>query len=205
MTVRAALTVLAVLACESGMPAAQADVPQRASTVAERRETGRGLDAGRRTAIVEAAARVAPAVVSVSVVRRERQVPRSPFDFFFIPRGYDREVKGFGSGFVVSPEGIVITNQHVIEGAEQIVVTSREGRDYQARLLGEDPLTDIAVLKVDAQDLPSAPVGPSTDLMIGEWVVAIGNPYAYLLGNTEPTVTAGVVSAVDRNLLPSGE
>jgi len=97
----------------------------------------------------------------------------------------------------------VITNQHVTQGAEQIVVTARDGRDFPAKILGEDPLTDIAVLKIDGGSLPVAPLGKSTDLQIGEWVVAVGNPFAYLLGNTEPTVTAGVVSAVGRNLLPS--
>jgi serine protease Do len=157
----------------------------------------------RRTAIVTAAARVAPAVVSVNVLRRERRLPQDPFDLFFMPRGYEQVVEGYGSGFLISPDGVVITNQHVTQGAEQIVVTTRDGRDFPAKILGEDPLTDIAVLKVDGADLPAAPLGRSTDLMIGEWVVAIGNPFAYLLGNTEPTVTAGVVSAVGRNLLPS--
>jgi len=161
------------------------------------------LGGSRRTAIVTAAARVAPAVVSVNTRRRERRLSQDPFDLFFMPRGYEEAVEGYGSGFIVSPDGIVITNQHVTQGAEQIVVTTRDGRDFPARVLGEDPLTDIAVLKVDATNLPTAPIGKSTDLMIGEWVVAFGNPFAYLLGNTEPTVTAGVVSAVGRNLLPS--
>jgi serine protease Do len=158
----------------------------------------------RESALVTAAARVAPAVVSVNVVRRERRISRDPFDFFFMPRGFERLVEGVGSGFIVSRDGTVITNQHVTEGAEQIIVTTREGRDFPARLLGEDPLTDIAVVKVEGESFPVAPIGRSTDLQIGEWVVAIGNPYAYLLGNSEPTVTAGVVSAVGRNLLPSG-
>lgn len=157
----------------------------------------------RRSAIVEAAARVAPAVVSVNVLRRQRQIPSDPFRFFYMPRGYERLVQGIGSGFIVSPDGVVITNQHVTESAEQIVVTTRDGTDYPASLLGEDPLTDIAILKVDARGMPTAPLGRSTDLAIGEWVVAVGNPYGYLLGNTEPSVTAGVVSAVERNLLPS--
>jgi len=192
----AALTAAA--ACrESPPPAAAAQQPERtvrSATVSRERES----------ALVTAAARVAPAAVSVNVVRRQRRVPRDPFDFF-MPRGSEQLVEGVGSGFLVSSDGIVITNQHVTEGAEQIVVTTREGRDYEARLLGEDPLTDIAVLKVEGGDLPVAPLGSSTDLRIGEWVVAIGNPYAYLLGNTEPTVTAGVVSATGRNILPSGE
>src|SRR5437870_1368392 len=157
----------------------------------------------RQTAIVTAAARVAPAVVSVNVLRRERQMAADPFDLFFMPRGYEQTVEGYGSGFIISPDGVVITNQHVTQGAEQIVITTRGGRDFPAKLLGEDPLTDIAVLKVSGSDLPVAPLGKSTDLQIGEWVVAVGNPFAYLLGNTEPTVTAGVVSAVGRNLLPS--
>src|SRR6266702_457678 len=161
------------------------------------------LAASRRTAIVTAAARVAPAVVSVNVLRRERQLPQDPFDLFFRPRGYEQTVEGYGSGFIISSDGLVITNQHVTQGAEQIVVTTRDGRDFPAKILGEDPLTDIAVLKVEATSLPTAPLGKSGDLMIGEWVVAFGNPFAYLLGNSEPTVTAGVVSAVGRNLLPS--
>src|SRR6266581_4107934 len=129
------------------------------------------LAASRRTAIVTAAARVAPAVVSVNVLRRERQLPQDPFDLFFRPRGYEQTVEGYGSGFIISSDGLVITNQHVTQGAEQIVVTTRDGRDFPAKILGEDPLTDIAVLKVEATSLP--------------------------------TVTAGVVSAVGRNLLPS--
>jgi serine protease Do len=161
------------------------------------------LGRSRQTAIVTAASRLAPAVVSVNVLRRERRLPQDPFDLFFMPRGSEQVVEGYGSGFIVSPDGVVITNQHVTQGAEQIVVTTRDGRDFPAKILGEDPLTDIAVLKVDGTGLPTAPLGKSTDLMIGEWVVAVGNPFAYLLGNAEPTVTAGVVSAVGRNLLPS--
>src|SRR5213596_491974 len=107
------------------------------------------LAASRRTAIVTAAARVAPAVVSVNVLRRERQLPQDPFDLFFRPRGYEQTVEGYGSGFIISSDGLVITNQHVTQGAEQIVVTARDGRDFPAKVLGEDPLTDIAVLKID--------------------------------------------------------
>src|SRR6266571_2197546 len=164
---------------------------------------GQDLAKTRQTAIVTAAGRLAPAVVSVNVLRRARQLPQDPFEQFFTPRGAERVVEGYGSGFVISPDGVVITNQHVTQGAEQIVVTTRDGRDFPATVQGEDPLTDIAVLKLDATSLPTAALGRSTDLMIGEWVVAVGNPFAYLLGNTEPTVTAGVVSAVGRNLLPS--
>ena len=93
----------------------------------------------------------------------------------------------------------------MVANAERVVVTLPDGTDLPAKVLGEDPLTDIAVLKVDRQGLPTVRTGRSTDLMIGEWVVALGNPYAYLLGNAEPTVTVGVVSATNRNILPSGD
>jgi len=141
----------------------------------------------------------------VNIVRRERRVARSVWDQFFVPRGSEQLVQGFGSGFTITSDGLVITNQHVIKGADEIVVTTIDGVDYEATLLGEDPFTDIAVLQIDGHDLATVTLGSSTDLAIGEWVVAIGNPYAYLLGNTDPTVTAGVVSAVGRDLIPASD
>jgi serine protease Do len=194
------LTILMVAASVTAAGVAAAQAP---TVPARPRSRSADITNARQSAIVDAAARVGPAAVSVNVLRRQRGVARDPFESFFVPREYERTVEGFGSGFVLTKDGIIITNQHVTDGAEQIVVTTRDGRDYPAKLLGEDPLTDIAVLKIEGANLATAPIGSSTDLQIGEWVVAIGNPYAYLLGNTEPTVTAGVVSAVGRNLLPS--
>ena len=163
------------------------------------------IGAGRHSAISVAAARVAPAVVSVNVVRRERAVPNDFFSQFMNPGGYMQRVEGLGSGFLVSADGLVITNQHVVAGADSIVVTLRDGRDFQARVLGEDARTDIAVVKIEGAGFPVAAVGRSADLEIGDWVVAIGNPYGYVLGNSEPSVTAGVVSAVRRSILPSDD
>jgi serine protease Do len=162
------------------------------------------IEASRRTAIVTAAQRIAPAVVSVNIVKRERETG-GLWSLFFAPQEFERTVQGLGSGFIISEDGLVITNQHVVSGADQIVVTTRDGTDYPAQLLGEDPLTDIAVVRIDGDHLPTATIGSSRSLMIGEWVVAIGNPFGYLFGNSEPTVTAGVVSGVGRNLLPSGD
>ncbi|MDO8666327.1 MAG: trypsin-like peptidase domain-containing protein, partial [Gemmatimonadales bacterium] len=159
----------------------------------------------RRSVIGAAAARVAPAVVSVNVVRRERTLPRTAFEAFALPRGYQQLVEGLGTGFLVTSDGMIVTNQHVVTGAEQIVVTLRDGRDFPARLLGEDARTDIAVVKIDTTGLPVAPIGRTATLQTGDWVVAIGNPYGYLLGNTEPSVTAGVVSGTGRDILPSGD
>ena len=162
-------------------------------------------DAARHSAISVAAARVAPAVVSVNVVGRERAVPNDFFSQFMYPGGYVQRVEGLGSGFLVSADGLIITNQHVVAGADSIVVTLRDGRDFQARLLGEDARTDIAVVKIEGAASPVAPIGRSADLEIGDWVVAIGNPYGYVLGNSEPSVTAGVVSALRRSILPSDD
>ncbi|MFL5403356.1 MAG: trypsin-like peptidase domain-containing protein, partial [Gemmatimonadales bacterium] len=116
-----------------------------------------------------------------------------------------RLVQGYGTGFVIKSNGIILTNQHVVANAERVVVTLPDGSDLPATVVGEDPLTDIAVLRVKRENLPTVVMGHSRDLMIGEWVVALGNPYAYLLGNAEPTVTVGVVSATGRNILPGGD
>jgi serine protease Do len=169
-----------------------------------REQANDAVSESRRTALVAATERVASSVVSVNVSRRQQAAGRTPWDFFFVPES-ERVVQGYGTGFILRPDGIVVTNQHVVAGAERVVVTLPDGSDLDAKVLGEDPLTDIAVLKVDRRDLRAATVGRSTDLMIGEWVVALGNPYAYLLGNSEPTVTVGVVSATGRNILPNGE
>ena len=163
------------------------------------------VSTARRTALVEATQRVAPSVVSIHVSSRERVAPRSPWDFFFVPEGAERVVEGYGTGFVIRPNGVIVTNQHVVANAERVVVTLSDGSEVDGKVLGEDPVTDIAVVKADKTGLPTAPLGRSTDLMIGEWVVALGNPFAYLLGNAEPTVTVGVVSATGRNILPSGD
>ena len=163
------------------------------------------VGAERHSTISVSAARVAPSVVSVNVVGRERAVPNDFFSQFMYPGGYVQRVEGLGSGFIVSGDGLIITNQHVVAGADSIVVTLRDGRDFQARLLGEDARTDIAVVKIAGSRFPVAPIGRSADLAIGDWVVAIGNPYGYVLGNSEPSVTAGVVSALRRSVLPSDE
>jgi serine protease Do len=163
------------------------------------------VDPSRRTAIVDATNRVAPSVVSINVTSHQRLAPRTPWDMFFVPDGTDQLVQSFGTGFILRADGAIVTNQHVVAGAEKVVVTLPDGRDLPGRVLGEDPITDIAVVKVEQTGLPTVTIGRSTDLMTGEWVVAVGNPYAYMLGNAEPTVTVGVVSATGRNILPSGE
>jgi serine protease Do len=184
---------------------ANAQEREAASETAGRADAGASVAAARRTALVEATERVAPAVVSIHQTSRRRVQPRTPWDLFFVPEAGERLVEGYGTGFIVRPDGIIVTNQHVVAGAEQVTVSLADGTELPAQVLGEDPLTDIGVLKVDRTGLPTAPTGRSTDLMTGEWVVALGNPFVYLLGNAEPSVSVGVVSATGRNILPTGQ
>jgi serine protease Do len=163
----------------------------------------------RRNAIVTAAERVSPAVVSISVVRRERVVPRSTFEQMFMAPGQERQSAGMGSGFILHQDGLVLTNEHVIRGAAEVLVTLPDGREFDAEVVGTDDVNDLAVLRLQLPDqggvvLPVAPLGASENLLIGEWVIAIGNPLGNLLSNTEPSVTVGVVSAVRRNIVPAG-
>ena len=159
------------------------------------------VSASRTTAIVRAARNVAPAVVTIAVRRQAQVRERTIWGEYLVPR----ETQGLGSGFIIDQRGAVLTNHHVVEGAIEILVTLPDARDFNARLVGSDPRNDIAVLALqDASNLPVAPLGTSSDLMIGEWTVAIGNPFGGLLSNPEPSVTAGVVSALDRHIVPSG-
>ena len=159
------------------------------------------------TAIV---ARNGPAVVNVRVVGTiktragQQQFEEDPFFEFFrrfqgqpMPRGQQREmpVQGAGSGFIVSPDGIILTNAHVVRDADEVTVKLQDRREYRAKVLGSDMKTDVAVLKIDAKNLPVVPIGKSNDLKVGEWVLAIGSPFGL-----ESTVTAGVVSAKGRSL-----
>jgi serine protease Do len=184
--------------------AESATFTQSLEAAQERQEASAKVDAQRRTGIVEAASRVAPAVVTVNTIATEPAQSNDFESFFFGPRAAQR-MTGLGSGFVISADGVILTNDHVVRGADKIRVTLQDGRDLEAELVGSDPVTDVAVLRVKATGLPTAPLGTSKGLMIGEWVVAIGNPFGNMFSNTEPTVTTGVVSAVGRHIIPNGD
>lgn len=162
------------------------------------------LSSSRRTAITDAVARVAPSVVTVQTEVVER-VPADVFEQFFGGRSGQRAAAGLGSGFIVRSDGAIVTNAHVVAGATRIQVALRDGTTYPARLIGSDETNDLAVIKIDAKNLPVAPLGSSSDLLIGEWAIAIGNPYGFILANSEPSVTAGVVSGTGRNLATPSE
>jgi Do/DeqQ family serine protease len=144
-----------------------------------------------------AAERTVHAVVHVKVTSIQRESSGNPlYDFFFGYRDSRPEpVAGFGSGVIISSDGYIVTNNHVIDGADEISVTLNDKRTYKAKLIGRDPDTDIAIIKIDEKNLPYIPYGNSDELKVGEWVLAVGNPY-----NLTSTVTAGIVSAKARNL-----
>lgn len=169
-----------------------------------------GLEASelRRSAVVRAVERASPAVVNVST---EQEVQRRPgmfpgfrgdslFEEFFrdflspFPRGQART--SLGSGVIVDPKGMILTNEHVVQGASSIKVTLSDQREYQAKLVGADPPSDLALLLLESKErLPVIPMGRSNDLMIGETVIAIGNPFGL-----SHTVTTGVISALNRSI-----
>jgi Do/DeqQ family serine protease len=147
-----------------------------------------------------AAENAVDAVVYVKVKATEsgQAMPNSIFDFFFgMPQGpvQPREKVGSGSGVIIREDGYIVTNNHVIEGATQIEVTLNSNQTYPATLVGTDPATDVALLKIDASDLPVIPFGDSDKLRLGEWVIAIGSPY-----DLRSTITAGIVSAKGRSM-----
>jgi len=158
----------------------------------------------RKNAIVNAAEKAGPAVVNVTVTQTRIVRERSIFDdfwgFYFPPREYRRKVQSMGSGVIFSPEGYILTNEHVVHGATEIRVTLTSGEEYEGNLVGFDEATDLAVIRIEGENLPYARLGDSDDLLIGEWAIAIGNPFGYLLDDPNPTVTAGVISALNRDI-----
>ncbi len=158
----------------------------------------------RQNAITRAIERVSPAVVSIHTRKfqyRDNPLAYDPFWRHFAPP-YDRimqEVKGLGSGCIVSKEGHIITNQHVIDGADEISVTLPGGEEYEATLIGEDFDSDVAVIKIAGKNFAFAELGNSDDIIIGEWAIAIGNPFGLFDVSAKPTVTVGVISAVDQD------
>lgn len=157
------------------------------------------LTTSRETTITQAIQKVSPAVVGVNVtkIRRYTTGPfNDPFFEYFFGRQYER-VPSVGSGFIVSEDGFIYTNYHVVEGADEIVITTAGGERHDAEIIGEDLRTDLALLKIDVNNAPIADLGNSDDVIIGEWVVALGNPFGLFDVSFQPTATAGIVSGVD--------
>ncbi len=196
----AALALAGVLACGSSPATSNAQVARAPDA-----PRAVSVPASRRTAITDAVARVAPAVVTVQTQVVQHVAP-DPFEAFFGGGGPStRSSAGLGTGFIIRADGIIVTNAHVVAGATSISVMLRDGTTYPAQQIGTDETNDLAVLQVSAKNLPVAPLGDSDNLLVGEWAIAIGNPYGFMLGNSEPSVTAGVISGVGRNLVARSE
>lgn len=180
-----------------------------ASPAIETAPSGQPID------LTYAAEKALPAVVHIKYVQNSKvqtvDVQEDPFSDFFGPFGFfgnpdqgngrqKRRVQtpkkeATGSGVIISPDGYIVTNNHVVNGADELTVTLNDNREYSARIIGTDPNTDLALIKVNGKNLPTLPIGDSDNLKVGEWVLAVGNPY-----NLSSTVTAGIVSAKARSM-----
>ncbi len=184
----------------------QKDEGARTNYEQKTRDTGE-LNASRSNTITDAVRIAEPAVVSVNVIRTEI-VRRylDPFEnpfFGFFDMPYKQEVKAIGSGVIFNEDGYIITNAHVVEGATKIKIILADGRQFEGDLIGLSSVQDIAVLKISGKNLPTAGFGTSSDLIIGEWAIAVGNPYGFLIKDSKPSVSVGVISAIDRDFAES--
>lgn len=175
------------------------------------------------TAVMDVAQETGPAVVAIKTERIDHYRVRSNYfgnsyddqafdqffeNFFGLTPQYEHKSVGLGSGVIIDARGYILTNDHVVDGADKIIVTLPDGRKYEAQLTGVDSRSDLAVIKITpsktdsstTDTLPVATIGNSENLKIGQWVVAIGNPFGNVLDDPQPTVTSGVVSALHRNL-----
>lgn len=176
--------------------------------VKEKENTQDQVQTSRQNAITRAVAKASPAVVGINVTE-VRQYRDPMFRFFgddpffrqfFGDRTYKQEVKGLGSGFIISPDGYIITNDHVAGNAAEITITLTGGKRLKAELVGTDAFADVSLLKVEGKDLPYIALGSSDDVVIGEWAIALGNPFGLFEINDKPTVTVGVISSTGMNL-----
>jgi serine protease Do len=174
------------------------------SSSALRQQANDDITDGRHNIITKTVAKISPAVVGISVTEiRQYRDPWSMDPFwrqFYGDRVYNQQVKGLGSGAIISPDGYILTNDHVAGNAVEAIVTLTNGSQYNAKVIGTDKTSDICLLKIDAKDLPFINLGSSDDIMAGEWVIALGNPFGLFDINDKPSVTVGVISAMGMNL-----
>ncbi len=169
----------------------------------------------RHNAITNTIKMASPAIVGINVTEIKQVVYRNPIFDDPLFRGFfgdgagtrtrEYKVQGLGSGFIISSDGYILTNHHVAGNASKIVITMTDGKRYEAEIIGSDMVTDVALLKIDAKNLPYLKFGNSDDLLIGEWAIAFGNPFGLFDLNAKPTVTVGVISNVGVNFLHQDE
>ncbi len=190
--------IVAAAAC-SGPPESSA----AQTTAGLERSVQASVSVSRQNAITKAVASVSPVVVTVQTEVVEQI--NDPYAWLFGGGPTSRSSAGLGTGFIIRPDGVIVTNAHVVAGAQKVSVMLRNGSVFPATILGTDETNDVAVIKIDARDLPVAKLGDSDNVLVGEWAIAIGNPYGFMLGNPEPSVTVGVISGTGRNLVSSGD
>lgn len=168
------------------------------------------IASSRQNAITRAIEKASPAIVGINVTEVRQVLYRNPYSGTLFERFFGRqrdrvreyEVKGLGSGFIISPDGYILTNNHVAGNAKKVVVTTTDGKRFDADIIGTDPATDIALLKIKSDErLPYLQFADSDDLIIGEWAIALGNPFGLFDINAKPTVTVGVISNKGVNFL----
>ncbi|MFA6653153.1 MAG: trypsin-like peptidase domain-containing protein [Candidatus Delongbacteria bacterium] len=163
------------------------------------------INSDRESAITTAVKEVSPAVVGINVLKEKKEKVKTIFDNdpffsnFFPPQYTNRIVPSMGSGFVYTPDGYLVTNHHVIKNGHRIIVTTTEGKEYEAAIIGSDERSDIAVLKIDVEDHEFVKMGDDKELSRGEWVIAFGNPYGLFEYVNNPLITVGVVSGLKIN------
>ena len=157
---------------------------------------GNNLNNSRETAITKAIEKVGPAVASINVEQHTASISYDPFFGFIYPREIF-PMKSSGSGVVISPDGFVLTNSHVIENSDKISVTLSGGEEYDAEIIGIDETSDLALLKLDGDTFSYANLGNSDEVIIGEWVIAIGNPFQLFSVSNKPTASIGIISATN--------
>ncbi len=166
------------------------------------------INESRNTIITKTVKNVSAAVVGISVKEVKRYKYNSPFsnnpfwEQFFGNQIYNKQISGLGSGSIISSDGYILTNDHVAGTADEITVTMSNGKHYKAKRVGTDLTSDVCLLKIEAKNLPFIPLGNSDKILIGEWVVALGNPFGLFDVSDKPTVTVGVISAGGMNLSP---
>ncbi|NQU66888.1 MAG: trypsin-like peptidase domain-containing protein, partial [Candidatus Marinimicrobia bacterium] len=154
----------------------------------------------RQTAITHAIDLVSPAVVGINVTQlkqKQGNLKLDPFWGWYFPQNRTYTVESLGSGVIISQDGYVVSNAHVVEDAYEIIVTLPGGRRMSAELIGIDNLTDVALMKIDGNDLPFVQMGNSDDLIVGEWAIALGNPLGLFDVGYKPTATLGIISGLD--------
>ncbi len=183
-----------------------AEIRESIAALAERTRVSGTLTQGRQNALTQVVSSSSSAVVGITVTQIQRVRQQEYVDpfwswFFKAPgsRVIEEPVENLGSGFVLSPDGYVVTNEHVVHDADEILVTMSDGRSFPAKFVGADYDFDLALVKIEGDNLPFLQICPTDEVIVGEWAIAIGNPFGLFKINDQPSVSVGVISALDRD------